>query len=588
MTEASLSHVQSSPALWRYVWKLLRLRGVIIISEFRRARRRRKIGMIILGLLAVAGLVFAFVLSWLLLRFMRSPNLAQYVGDTRPLLESMPTLVITGAFVAILFTSFAVLLQALYLAGDMDFLLSAPVPIRAIFITKLLQATLPNFSLILLFGLPVLYGLGASGGYNVLYYPLVLIILALVALATAGLSSLLVMAVVRIFPARRVAEILGFVVAILSFTCSQSGQFARYASVSQDQATQMLSLASRFNTPWSPLTWVGRGLVDVGEGRWPSGVGLALLTIGITSGIFALSLATAERLYYSGWASVQVSTGKKAAPRAARPALAPRKAFAAPIQRLIPADVRGLIAKDWLMLRRDLRSMSQLVTPLILGAVYALMLIRSGGQAPAGRGEAPPLFMEIMQNLMIYGNVAISLFVSWSLLSRLAALAFSLEGKNYWMIKIAPISTLRLLGAKYLAAFFPTLTLGWVFLVIISLVRHASFGTLIFGMLVVLLTIAAMAGLNLAFGVIGANFKWEDPRRITQGGVGCLGALTSVLFLGASMLLFFGPAVLLKMLNAPPIAGELAGLALGGVFCLVCGLLPLWLVRGRVARLGED
>ncbi len=588
MTTAAISLNQPKPALWRYVWKLLRLRGVILISEFRRATRRRKIGMIFLGLLAIAGLVFAFVLSWLLLRFMRSPELAQFMGNTQPLLANMPTLVITAAFAAILLTSFAVLLQALYLAGDMEFLLSAPVPIRAIFITKLLQATLPNFSLILLFGLPVLYGLGASGGYNILYYPLVLIVLALVALATAGLSSLLVMAVVRIFPARRVAEVLGFVVAILSFTCSQSGQFARYASVSQDQATQMLSLATRFNTPWSPLTWAGRGLVDIGEGRWLSGASLVLLTIGITSGVFALSLATAERLYYSGWASVQVSTGKKKGARQARPVAQPRATIAAPFRRLFPSDVRGLIAKDWLVMRRDLRNMSQLVTPLILGAVYALMLIRSGGQAPAGRGEAPAVFMEIMQNVMVYGNVAISLFVSWSLLSRLAALGFSLEGKNYWMIKIAPISIARLLGAKYLAAFLPTLALGWAFLVIISLVQRANPGTLIFGMLVVLLTIAGTAGLNLAFGVIGANFNWEDPRRVTQGGIGCLGALSSFLFLGISLLLFFGPAVLLKMLGGPAAAGEFAGLALGGSVCLICGFVPLWLVRGRVARLGED
>jgi hypothetical protein len=379
--------------LWRYVWKLLRLRWVIIVSEFLRASWRRKFGMVALGLLAVAGLVFAFVLSWLLLRLMRSPDLAQFVGDTQPLLESMPTLVITAAFVAILLTSFAVLLQALYLAGDMDFLLSAPVPIRAIFITKLLQATLPNFSLILLFGLPVLYGLGASSNYNLLYYPLVLIVLALVALATAGLSSLLVMAVVRIFPARRVAEVLGFVVAIISFTCSQTGQFARYASFSEDQATQLLRLATRFNSPWSPLTWAGRGLVDIGQGHWLGGGGLVLLTIGITSGIFALSLATAERLYYTGWSSVQVSTGKKAAARSAHPVQRAKAGRGNPIKRLVPADVGGLMGKDWMMLRRDLRSMSQLVTPLILGAVYALMLVRSGGQAPSGRGDAPPIFM---------------------------------------------------------------------------------------------------------------------------------------------------------------------------------------------------
>ena len=172
MTAATLSHVPPNPALWRYVWKLLRLRVVILVSEFRRARLRRKIGMILLGLLAVAGLVFAFRAE---LAAAQVPALSaagavhgQYpaaagkhanAGDHRRLLWRSCS------------PASAVLLQALYLAGDMDFLLSAPVPIRAIFITKLLQAILPNFSLILLFGLPVLFGLGASGGYNVSVLP---------------------------------------------------------------------------------------------------------------------------------------------------------------------------------------------------------------------------------------------------------------------------------------------------------------------------------------------------------------------------------------------------------------------------------
>ena len=314
-----MTGAQPSPNLWHYVGKLLRLRWVIFISGFRRARLRGKIGSIILALLVVGGLAFAFWISWLLLGWLRSPQLSEFAGDLSPILEVVPPVVVSMAFLGILITSFGVLLQALYLAGDMDFLLSHPVPIRAVFITKLLQAILPNFGLILLFGLPVLYGLGISSGYTLLYYPLVLVVLALLALAAAGLASLLVMAVVRIFPACRVAEVLGFLVAILTFTCSQSGQFANYANVSGDQATQALNQLGRLNVSWSPLTWAGRSLVYIGEGRWLIGFGLLLVTMGLTVGIFAVSLVMAERLYYTGWASVQVSTRSK------KPARAPRR-----------------------------------------------------------------------------------------------------------------------------------------------------------------------------------------------------------------------------------------------------------------------
>jgi len=587
MTDAFLADAQSVGNLWHYVGKLLRLRWVIFYSGFRRAKLRGKIGTIVLGLLVLGGLAFAFTLSFLLLRLLRSPGLEQFIGDTGLLLAGVPVLIVSAAFVGILLTSFGVLLQALYLAGDMDFLLSAPVPLRAIFIAKLLQAILPNFSLILLFGLPVLYGLGASEGYNVLYYPLVLLVLALLALAAAGLASLLVMAVVRVFPARRVAEVLGFLVAILSFTCSQSGQFVRFSNISNDQATRAFTLLNHLNSPWSPLAWSGRSLVDIGEGRWLSGIGLLLLTLVLTGGVFALSLATAERLYYSGWARVQVSTRKKRAIHTRRPVAAQDRELTAAVNRAIPSALRAIVVKDFLMLRRDIRNMSQLVTPIIMGIVYALLLIRSGGQPPAGRGEAPPAVMELMKNLMVYGNVGISLFVSWLLLSRLAMMGFSQEGKNYWLLKTAPVSTATLLSAKYLVAYLPTLVLSWGFLVAISLVQRASLGTLAFSLVVVALTIAGTAGLNLTFGVVGANFDWEDPRRISQGSAGCLSALASMVFLVISLGLFFGPAVLIKSLGGSEAFSQLIGLALGGAASLACAFIPLWLVRRRVSRLGE-
>jgi hypothetical protein len=303
--------VEPVTGLWPAVGKLIRLRVLLFLSSFRHANRRRKLGIIVLGLLFLGFLGFVFFISWVLLRFLRSPELVQYVGDLRPLLDSVPVLLLGGAFVGILFTSFGVLLQALYLAGDMDFLLSTPLPIRAVFLTKLLQAILPNLGLISLFALPVLFGLGASSHYNFLYYPMVLIVLIALALAAAGLSSLLVLLIVKIFPARRVAEVLGFLGAIFSFICSQSGQFARFEDVSPDQAAQLAALVTRLNNPWSPLTWAGRGLVNLGEGHWLAAVGFIAITLGLSALVFGFALSTAERLYYSGWANIQGQVSKK-------------------------------------------------------------------------------------------------------------------------------------------------------------------------------------------------------------------------------------------------------------------------------------
>jgi hypothetical protein len=79
----------------------------------------------------------------------------------------------------------------------MDFLMSAPIPIRAIFVSKLIQAVLPNFAIMCVFSLPILFGLGITSGYSFLYYPMVVIVLAVLSLAAAALASLLVMLAAR-------------------------------------------------------------------------------------------------------------------------------------------------------------------------------------------------------------------------------------------------------------------------------------------------------------------------------------------------------------------------------------------------------
>jgi ABC-2 type transport system permease protein len=574
------------PQLWPSVWKLLRLRALIFLSGFRRAKTRRKIVYIVLVIIGLAFLGFLFFISWALLQFLRSPELAQYVENVTPFLNSVPVLIIGGAFLGILLTSFGVLLQALYLAGDMDFLLSAPIPLRGVFLTKLLQAILPNFSLISIFALPVLFGLGFSGHYNLLYYPLTLVMLAALALAAAGLSSLLVMFVVRIFPARRVAEVLGFFGALISFICSQSGQLARFDNISQSQASQALNAVQRFNSPWSPLAWAGRGLVDIGEGRWLSGLGFSGLSLGLAVLVFVFALSTAERLYYSGWARMQSKPHKKKVVRAARPEGA--RPLAVLAERLIPVTIRAVIVKDALVLQRDLRNLSQLVTPLIFGIIYAFMFLRGGTTPPGATGNASALFSEVARNIFIYGNVGISLFVGWMLLARLGGMGFSHEGKSYWVIKSSPVRSGQLIVAKYLVAFIPALALGWGFLLVMSLVQQAEISVVLFSLVVVALCIAGNAGLNLTFGILGANMNWDDPRHMQRGGSGCLGSLASVVYLPLSLLLFFGPPLLFKILQWPEGIGQLVGLALGGVFGLVVATLPLYLVRNRVMLLGES
>jgi ABC-2 type transport system permease protein len=260
-----LAHVDDR--IFPAVWKLLRIRLMISIRGFLRAKTRKKIGLIFLYVFIAALVVGVFVGSYYLLGFLTSKDFASFIGNPLPFLLSLPTMLITAGMFIIFLTSFGVLLSALYLSGDMDFLLSAPIPIRSVFVSKMLQAILPNFGLLCLLILPVLFGLGAALGFNLLYYPVMLLVIAALALAVASFASLLVMVLARFVSPRRLAEVLAFFVGIISFTLGQSGNFFRAlnVNVSDSQVTSALQGFTRFNTPWSPLAWAGQGLVNLGQ-----------------------------------------------------------------------------------------------------------------------------------------------------------------------------------------------------------------------------------------------------------------------------------------------------------------------------------
>lgn len=577
-----MSLVRAQPVrtagLWASVWKLLRMRILLTVSSFRRAKPRRKVGQVIFMLFLAAIAVGAFIFSRLVIQFLQSPALSKQI-DLNSFFLALPGLMLMIAFLFNLITNFGVLLQALYLNRDMDFLIAAPLPMRAVFLSKLIQAILPGFGLFCLAALPVLFGLGSALGFNFLYYPLVVFVLACLALAAAGIASILVMAVVRVVPARRVAEVLAFFGAIISILISQSGNLMSSMGIENDQFIGVVNQFSRLTPAWSPFTWAGRGLTDLGSGVWLSGTGLTLLTILATGGLFAITLAAAEQLYYTGWAGLRVSTQKKKA--RAKPNKTAVKPPAAK-GHLLPAPLRSIIAKDFLLLRRDLRNLSQLITPLILGFVMVISSSR-GFNVNQGLEKLP------FSGLPIYTNITFTLFVGWMLMFNLSTTSISREGKNYWLLNAAPVKPGHLLWAKYIVSLLPTLAIGCFFVAITAVIRSIQLIDIVYILLVASLCFAGLNGILLAFGVAGSNLTWEDPRKISlQGKAGCLSLLTCLGYFGICVLLFLGPPVLWELINIGNVViGRMIGLVLGAVFSILCAILPPVAIRERVPMIGQ-
>ena len=357
----------------------------------------------------------------------------------------------------------------------------------------------------------------------------------------------------------------------------------------------IFTLMVRLNTPWNPLNWAGRGLVDVGEGRWLTGLFWVLLTLGLARGRFPVRAVdrrtlVLHRLGRDAGGDQQKEAGRAVHARAAavRPASRSGNAAANLIGLVLPAPVRAIIRKDFMLLPAGYAQPVRLVTPLIFGVLYTIMFLRPGGGMFPDKPDMPRFLVDISHFISTYGNIGMSLFVGWMLLTRLSGMAFSSEGKNYWMLKASPVRTGHLLTAKFLVAYLPTLALGLVFLVAVSIMHKVALPVFLYSLLATAMCQAGMNGILLAFGVMGANFNWTDPRRMNAGAIGCLGQFLTVLFLPVSFGLFIGPLLLASILHWPQVYGYLAGGIVGTAVAGLCAILPPWLVRTRVERLGEN
>jgi hypothetical protein len=166
-------------------------------------------------------------------------------------------------------------------------------------------------------------------------------------------------------------------------------------------------------------------------------------------------------------------------------------------------------------------------------------------------------------------------------------MAFSQEGKNYWLLKASPVRASHLLAAKFLVAYLPALALGGVIVLGLAVIQNIPPFAALYNLLILVFGLIQMAGILVAFGVPGANFAWDDPRKMSSGKFGCLGLIVVFTYSLVTFGLFVGPPLLALFLDQPEIYGYLIGLFLGSIFSIGGALMALWLAKGGVERLGE-
>lgn len=524
---------------------LLRARFLIARNTFWRGKLRRKLGIVML--LALAGFAAwgLYRFSSFVVRAINSPQFAEALrtaardipnlpADITPVLQAIPSIALFGALILLIFSSFSSVLSSLYLSGDMDMLLVTPVPMRAVFIVKFFGGLLTQYVLLFALLAPALLGYGQGMGYGWGYILMALLTLLLLPLLPAGLGALLVMVIVRVIPARRARDIVSILGGLLGVSFYVVSQFApevapRIANVRSVGALLQLDL------PLLPSAWAGRALVAAGEGTL-----LTLLAYGgpfilLSLVTFAICLMLAERLYYSGWSNMAVQGGRVRASRRQRtggsePALAGTQSLVVRLFAFIlPAQSHAVFYKDWRIFPRDLRNLQQLIFPLALAGIWTFRLL-TGTQAAT---DLPPAFDAGggTRSLEGLGSAGIAFFLCLTIANTIAGPGISREGRAFWLLKLAPISPLRILLGKLALAYLPFPTIGTLFLVLLAVLRQASPADFLVGWALLLLIGLGSTCISLGLGATFPKLDWENPQQQTTLQAGCLSFIIYTLYI---------------------------------------------------------
>jgi ABC-2 type transport system permease protein len=567
------------------VFLLLKLRARLLLNGFRHSSLTRKIGSIgaVLGFLIFALSMGVF--CWFFLRLVMQFNsgtqtqLPEMAQALEQIFLLVPVGINAAAFVMGVLVNMGVLLQTLYLSNDLEFLLAAPIPPRAVFINKLLQAVLPVATIFLFFTTPVLTAFGLAQGYSVLYYLAFPPLIVLLLVGGAGISALLVMAIVRVMSPRRATEVLGMVGALIGmsfYAFSQGGRSAIFRESNFEQLGELSASTQFIVNGWNPLAWPGLALFHIGRSDWTAGLAFAGLTALVMALIFSISLFAAERVYLSGWARAQVGQRK---PRRAPKAQSDQKESGRLMSRVDP-KVRAIVVKDYHLYRRDLRNLSQLITPIVFVLVWTFVFLR-------GSSALRSVPSDISISILGMSNLASVLYICWTFVLRFGHGAFSMEGKRWWILKSAPVRPQTLVQGKFLVAYIPVLIIGMPFLIFLGLFRSLPLEVLIYQLIAFPIIAAASTSLSLVFGILGAKFNWDNPVELYRGTTSCVGTFTSALFLFILALLFIGLPVAAEALNVNRLIGLAGGLIAGTVMAVLAGGLPLRVVLNRINSLGE-
>jgi len=491
------------------------------------------------------------------------------------------TIGFTSLGMVMLVVGLSSVMVSFFTSRDLLLLAGAPIRLRDIYLARLVVAARAS-ALVAGLLLGALVGYGASIGAGIAYWIAVPLMVASVVVGATALQVALLSAIVRVVPASRARTMVSVIAALTGSVFWLGWLLLRSqetVSGSSDSLTQTAASAAGLGERlvWLPTAWPARALSgfarnDVSAPLW------MLTTLIITFALLALGHAVFVQAFRRGLSALgEVPRRTAAAQRAAMRGAGVVAAGAMPAR----SPLAALVIKEWTVMRRDSRRLAALLPLCVIAAVYPLI-------GPGGN-DGGDFWTSVVR------GGSLSLMLPFFFTQMLAAPAVALEGRGFFLMRLAPLDIGTLLRAKVIAVAVPMCTATCIACVVLG-VSHGGDALQVLALLGfgVWLALGATA-IGVSGGAIGARFDAEDPRRAVSTGAALGATVASLSFLGLSAIaaLQLARAAGVVVVRSPLLNGADSGGALGAAALLLAVALGivvmmLGLAQRRLAEWQPD
>lgn len=429
----------------------------------------------------------------------------------------------------LLFSNVVVSLSTIYLSRDLYLLLSSPVRLTTIFISKFFQTLVNSSYMALLFGIPIYIAYGVVYNADIAYYFLSLLILLFFLFIPAGVGIIITMTLMRYFPAKKTHQALTFLgltftaIVVMFLRLMRPERF--YKDVTDSALLELIEKLKAPDLPYMPSSWLTNALTKLME-RDYSGYSIELIMM-ITAAviIFSLCVYIATKIYFMGWQGAKESKNVRRMPQN----VVIRSKLWESIPFFFNHTQKAFLKKDIKVFFRDSTQWSQLFILVALIVIYLFNI------------KSLPYNSMNLKNMVSFLNLGLAGFIIAAVAIRFVFPTTSMEAGSFWLIASAPVDYKRFLLEKFSLFLLPLLTISEILIYFSNKLLKVDPFMMKLSVITMFFMTIAVTSLGVGMGALYPKFNFKSSAEIASSAGGILCMIFSLLYIGGVIILLAYP-----------------------------------------------